>query len=72
MGEVMFDPYSNLGKAVIIRKELAELQDVQKGLKAAFAHRELDGGALAALEHPLYLEAQRQIDKLEEEFTQLI
>lgn len=68
----MFDPYSNLGKAVIIQYNIAELKAVQKALKDAFAHRALDGGALAALEHPLYLDAQRAIDRLEEEFTQLI
>ena len=64
--------FSNLGKAKRIVSEITVLRDIQKALKSAFAHRELDGGPLAALEHPLYLEAEQKIQALEEEFTQLI
>jgi hypothetical protein len=32
----------------------------------------LDGGAPAALEHPLYIQATEEIAKLEEELTLLI
>lgn len=66
------DYYSNLEKGKRIVSEIEQCRGVQQMLKNAFAHRHLDGGALAALDHPLYLDAQKRIEVLEEEFTQLI
>jgi len=63
---------TNLGKAKRIVVELDQLRGVQRALKAAFAHRELDGGAVAATTHPLYLEAERRIAELDEQLTILI
>ena len=63
---------TNIGKAKLIVVELEQLRGVQRALKAAFAHRELDGGPVAATTHPLYLEAERRIAELDEELTILI
>lgn len=63
---------TNVGKAKLIVGELIQLREVQRALKAAFAHRELDGGPVAATTHPLYLEAERRIAELDEQLTILI
>ena len=63
---------NNLVQARDIVRAIQDLKQIQTALKAAFAHRELDGGPTAALRHPLYLQAQRTIDNLEETLTQLI
>lgn len=62
----------NLEDAKELIKEISELKEIQRRLKDAFAKDELDGGALAALDHPLYLQAAEEIKRLEEEFKQLI
>lgn len=66
------EKYTNLDQAEDLINRIGTLKAVQKFLKDAFAHRELDGGAKAALDHELYLQAQAEIDQLEEELTQLI
>lgn len=63
---------TNLDQGMAISMEINALKTTQKALKDAFAHRELDGGPKAALEHPLYLQAQARIEELEEELTLLI
>lgn len=64
--------YDNLNRGVAISEAIDRLKNLQRKLKDAFAHRALDGGAPAAVEHPLYLLAQSEIEDLEESLTQLI
>lgn len=64
--------WNNLDQAETIISRIDVLKKIQKCIKDAFAHRELDGGPKAAMEHDLYLRAQSEIDELEEELTQLI
>ena len=66
------ETYTNLDSAESIISRIDVLKKIQNALKAAFAHRDLDGGPKAALEHDLYIRAQAEIDSLEEELTQLI
>lgn len=64
--------YSDLEKAKRISRSIQDLKLLQKTIKDVFAHRLLDGGPRAALDHPMYLQAESQITKLEEEMTYLI
>lgn len=64
--------YSNLNRGRRISVEIYELLLLQKTLKDAFYHRQLDGGPVAALTHPLYLEAQAKIEELQEELVHII
>ena len=64
--------WTNLDQAESIIVRVDVLKRIQKSIKDAFAHRELDGGVKAAFTHDLYLKAQSEIDELEEELTQLI
>lgn len=66
------DYFANLDKGKRIVKEIEACKGVQQMLKNTFATRGLEGGALAALDHPLYLEAEKRIRVLQEDFTQLI
>lgn len=63
---------TNLDDAIDIIQQIDEVRAVQRELKAAFARRELDGGVQAALSHPLYLQAQAELEELHEELTLLI
>lgn len=62
----------NIDDALEIVREIDEVRAVQRELKATFARRELEGGAKAALSHPLYLQAQTRLDELHEALTILI
>lgn len=64
--------WTNLDQAESIITRIDVLKKIQKCIKDAFAHRELDGGVKAAFDHDLYVRAQVEIDSLEEELTQLI
>lgn len=64
--------YSNLVRAKDIVHEIDELRALQRELKSAFKNDELDGGWRAALQHPLYLDAERAIEKLQEQLKILI
>lgn len=64
--------WNNLDQAESIITRIDVLKKIQKCIKDAFAHRELDGGPKAGMTHDLYLRAQAEIDSLEEELTQLI
>lgn len=66
------DYYANLEKAKRIVTEIDQCRSVQQRLKDTFSRRGLDGGAMAAMDHPLYLEAQKRIDVLQEDFVVLI
>ena len=64
--------FNNLDRAESIITRIDILKKIQNALKAAFAHRELDGGPKAAFNHDLFVAAQAEIESLEEELTQLI
>lgn len=64
--------FNNLDQAESIITRVDILKKIQNALKAAFAHRELDGGPKAAFNHDLFVAAQAEIESLEEELTQLI
>lgn len=68
----MADDHTNLDRAKEYIAEIHSLRNVQKELKNAFLDQELDGGWRAALEHPLYLQAQASIDALQEQLRLLI
>lgn len=72
VSDTLDETYNNLDAAESIITRIDTLKRIQNALKAAFAHRELDGGPKAAFDHDLYLKAQAEIDSLEEELTQLI
>jgi hypothetical protein len=62
----------NLDRARMITTEIMELGTLQGALKAAFRNDELDGGWKAALDHPLYIQAEERIVSLREELRGLI
>lgn len=55
---------TNLDRAADIITAIDRARAVQRELKSAFARSGLDGGAKAALNHPLYLDAQDELDRL--------
>jgi hypothetical protein len=63
---------NNLTQAIDIVDRIAKLKAVQIALKAAFVKDELDGGFKAAFTHPLWLQAQAEIDRLQDELKSLI
>jgi len=65
-------PVTNLEKAAVIVRAIADIRAVQVELKAAFKGDELDGGWRAALTHPLYLDAEAAIADLREQLKVLI
>lgn len=67
-----FEHLTDLEKAKALVKEIDELLQLQKTIKLAFAKDELDGGWKTALEHPLYLEAENQLQELFSEMKGLI
>lgn len=68
----IFQDYFNIEKGIRLSEEIEQLKMMQKNLTSAFHHQQLDGGAKAALEHPLYLAAAERIQKLQVEMTLLI
>lgn len=66
------DEIINLRKGAEIVYAIQSMRNIQRALKDAFAHRELDGGPKAAVNHPLYLQSERRIAQLEEELVGLI
>lgn len=63
---------SNLEDALEVVRQIEALRAVQRELKSAFAKSELDGGAKAAPNHPLYIQAQEALDKLHDQLTMII
>ncbi|AWN07778.1 hypothetical protein HOT31_gp107 [Microbacterium phage Hendrix] len=63
---------SNLEDALVLIDVIASIRSVQRELKSAFAKSELDGGAKAAFVHPLYVQAQEQLDRLHDQLMMLI
>lgn len=63
---------TNLDDAIEIVRQINDVRQVQRELKSAFTGRALDGGQKAALEHPLYLDAQNALAALHEQLTLLI
>jgi len=70
--ESNIEDHSNLDKALGLVTDIARLKDVQRAVKNMFAHRELDGGVKAAFDHPLYTQAEKRIEELEEALIILI
>ena len=62
----------NLDNALSTLERIERLRALQRELRAAFARRELDGGAKAAFEHPLYLESEDELRSLHDELMILI
>lgn len=65
------DKFDDLDRGALIHHQIVELKGIQKDLKDAFYHRELDGGPKAAELHPLYLKAAARIAELQEALTLL-
>lgn len=63
---------TNLDDAIAIVARIAQVRAVQTELRSAFAKRELDGGAKAAFDHPLYQQAVAELGDLHERMTLLI
>lgn len=63
---------TNLDRAVDLIEQIEQIRAVQRELKSAFARSELDGGARAALNHPLYVQAQAKLDELHDALMILI
>lgn len=63
---------TNLERAAAIIAEIEQVRAVQRELRSAFAGSELDGGAKAAVEHPLYQDATRRLAALHEALMLLI
>jgi hypothetical protein len=66
------EPLTNLDRAIEITTRIAALIDVRRELKATFANRDLDGGPLAALDHPLWEQSTAEINLLREQLTLLV
>ena len=64
MREVVFTDPTNLSRAADIVAEIDRVRGVQRELRAAFARSELDGGAKAAPAHPLYVDAEAELERL--------
>lgn len=62
----------SLTKAVRIIDEIELVRGVQRELKAAFTGDELNGGWRAALDHPLWAEADARLTELQDELKGLI
>jgi hypothetical protein len=63
---------SDLTEAEAIVKRIQKLRAVQSELKAGFARDALEGGAKAALDHPLYLKAAAEIVSQQDRLKLLI
>lgn len=73
VGEMREPPISNYSRAVEILDKLYAARAVSRELKTAFAkHGQLDGGARAAADHPLYLEAVAEEKRWHEALMELI
>lgn len=67
----MTDSPTNIDRALAIAPRIRDLQLVQQELKRAIITA-LDGSIEAALNHPLFLETERELIRLREELTILI
>ncbi|QNJ55997.1 hypothetical protein SEA_RASPUTIA_107 [Microbacterium phage Rasputia] len=63
---------TNLEDALVLIEQIDAIRSVQRELKSAFAKSELDGGAKAAFTHPLYVQAQEQLDRLHDQLMMII
>ena len=68
----MTDPRTNLDDAIDIVHEIDRLRAVQRELRSAFARSDLDGGAKAAVDHPLFIQAAQALDILHDQLMGLI
>lgn len=63
---------TNVDDAVDLISRIECLRAVQRELKSAFARSDLDGGAKAALSHPLYIQVQEELDELHDQLMMLV
>lgn len=63
---------TNLDDAADLIVEIERTRSILREVKAAFARSELDGGAKAALSHPLYLQAETHLEHLHNDLMMLI
>lgn len=66
------DDVTDIDRAINYALQIEMCQKAQRELKAAFHHQELDGGAKAALEHPLYLKLEAEIAQYRELLVGLV
>lgn len=64
--------WTNIDDASEIVWKIDLLRGVQRELKSAFARSDLDGGAKAALSHPLYIQVQEELDELHDRLMTLV
>lgn len=65
-------PRTSIDDAMEIVTEIERCQKVQREIKAAFVGAALDGGAVAAFSHPLYMRATERISELRAELMLVI
>lgn len=65
-------PHSFIDDALEIVVEIEACHRIQREIKAAFVGQALEGGALAALEHPLYVRATERMAELRAELMLVI
>lgn len=63
---------TNIDDALEIVAEIDRVRSVIRELKAAFARSELDGGAKAAPQHPLYIECEERLATLHAQLMMVI
>lgn len=63
---------TNVDDAADIVWQISIRRDIQRELKSAFARSDLDGGAKAALSHPLYIQVQEELDELHDQLMMLV
>lgn len=58
------DVPENLERALALVERIERMRAIQRELRSAFARSELDGGAKAAPDHPLYRDAEAELERL--------
>lgn len=66
------ESFTNLDRATELIDQMYDMRAIQRELKSAFAGRELDGGAIAAMKHPLYIQAEEKLRELHDDLMILI
>ena len=64
--------YDNIDRAIEIGQRIKDIIAFREELKKAFANRGLDGGALAAYDHPLWEQSTDELEKLREALVILV
>lgn len=64
--------YDDIDRAIDYAERIQRCRAAQNELKIAFVKRELDGGAKAAMTHPLFLRLQAEIDQAQNLMVHLV